>query len=136
MMFGEAGSALQGTMGPQDGPRPFDGRTCWPSLPEELQLTEEQLTAIQDLRLAFRAEHEDELEALKAVFMEARAARAAGATREEVRAILVGGKEIAMGLRLDVIDLHIAIWGVLTDEQKAWLIEHRPRRFPPPIAHG
>ena len=26
-MFGETGTALEGTMGPHSGPRPFDGRT-------------------------------------------------------------------------------------------------------------
>jgi len=132
-MFGEAGSALEGTMGPQAG-RPFDGRSGHPLLPPDLALSEEQKAEIQALREAFRTEHIEALEALKAVFMEARAARQAGATRLEVREILIQGREIAQGLRPAVIELWQAIWDVLTEEQQAWLIEHRPRRFPPPIA--
>lgn len=133
MMFGESGSALQGTMGPQAGSHPFDGRSGIPPLPPELALTEEQKAEIQALREAFRAEHETELEALKAIFLEARAARQAGATRAEVYAILVQGREIAQALRPAVWELHLDIRGVLTAEQLAWIIEHRPRRFPTPI---
>jgi Spy/CpxP family protein refolding chaperone len=133
VMFGESGSALEGTMGPQHGPRPFDGRSGIPPLPPELALTDEQKAEILALREAFRAEHEAELEALKAIFEEARAARQAGATRLEVRAILIEGRLIAQALRPAVWELHLAIRDVLTEEQKAWILEHRPRRFPPPV---
>lgn len=135
VMFGEAGTALEGTMGPQAGPRPFDGRTGRPPLPDSLRLTEEQIAAMQALREAFRADHQDELDALKAIFEEARAARAAGATQEEVRIILAQGRDIALGLRIAVLELHVALRAVLTDAQKLWLDTHRPRRFPRPM-HG
>ncbi len=134
LMFGEAGSALEGTMGPQHDGRPFDGRSGIRRLPPELALTEEQKAEIKALRDAFIAGHEEELSALKAIFQEARAARLAGATRAEVRAILLEGREIAIAMRPAVVELHEAIRAVLTDEQRAWLAEHRPRRFPPPIA--
>jgi len=39
-----------------------------------------------------------------------------------------------MALRPHVHELHVAILAVLTDEQRAWLRENRPRRLPPPIA--
>jgi Spy/CpxP family protein refolding chaperone len=133
-MFGEAGAALEGTMG--SDARHFDGRHAHPSLPEELALTEEQKAEIQALREAFKAEHAEEIAAMKAIFESARAARIAGASREEIRAILLTARPIARELRPDVLALWNAIWGVLTEEQQAWLIEHRPRRFPPPIAEG
>lgn len=134
MMFGESGAALAGTMGTDA--QSFDGRHAHPSLPEELALTEEQKAAIQALRDAFKEEHAEEIAALKAIFESARAARIAGASREEVHAILLTARPIARELRPDVVALWTAIWDVLTEEQQAWLIEHRPRRFPPPIAEG
>jgi Spy/CpxP family protein refolding chaperone len=134
VMFGEPGSALEGTMGPQPGPRPFDGRSRFQHLPDSIALTDEQKAEILALREAFRTEHQEQIDSLKAIFEEARAARQAGATRLEVRAILLRARIVAMGMRLDVLELWNAIWDVLTPEQQAWLIEHRPRRLPPPIA--
>jgi hypothetical protein len=124
-------------MGPAPaGGRPFDGASYRRPFPEALRLTDEQRAEIAALRAAFRAEHADELDALKAIFEEARAARANGATREEIRAILVTARPIAMALRIDLIDLHYAIWSVFTDEQKAWILSHRPHRLPPPMVPG
>jgi Spy/CpxP family protein refolding chaperone len=126
--YGAAGAALEGTMGPQ-GDRPFDGRTSGPPLPAELALTDEQRAEIAALRNNFRTTHQADLDALKALFQEARAAREAGATREEVRAILAAGRPIVEALRPAVHALHLAILEVLTEEQRAWLAEHR-RRLP------
>lgn len=126
VVFGEAGAALEGTMGPQDGPRPFDGRTGRLQLPDSLKLSTEQLAAIAALREAFRTEHEDALAALKAIFDEARAARQAGATHQEVRAILAKGRPIQEALRPDVQALHEAIRAVFTDAQRAWMSANRP----------
>jgi hypothetical protein len=128
VMFGQPGSALEGTLGQQNG-RPFDGRSGIPRLPDELALSAEQQAEITALRDAFKAAHQAELDALHAIFEEAREARADGATREEVRAILEGGRAIGEGLREDVQALHEAISDVLTEEQSAWLEAHRP---PPP----
>lgn len=130
LMFGEAGSALEGSMGQQDAERPFDGRTLFRRLPVELALSAEQLEAIEALRVAFRAEHQAQVDALQAVFAEARAAREAGASREEIRAILMEGRDLAMALRFPVWQLHEAIREVLTEEQRFWLDTHRPRGRP------
>jgi hypothetical protein len=130
VMFGEAGAALEGTLGPQGG-RPFDGRTGAPHLPEALALSAEQRSQIEALRAEFRTEHEAELDALHAIFDEAHEARDDGATREEVRAILEGGRDIGESLREDVQALHEAIKDVLTDAQRSWIESHRR---PPP--HG
>lgn len=128
VMFGGSGSALEGTMGPQ-GPRPFDGRSGVPHLPDSLALTADQQAQIKALRDAFIAAHQTQIDALHAIFEEAHTARENGATRDEVRAILEGGRTIGEALRPDVEALHTAIQNVLTAEQKAWLESHR--RQPP-----
>lgn len=128
VMFGDAGAALEGTLGTQPGDRPFDGRTGWARLPDSLQLTDAQRAEMRALREAFRVEHADELAALRAIFMEARAARRAGASRMEVRAILAEARPIVEALRPFVQALHEALRAVLTDEQRAWLAANRPVR--------
>lgn len=137
LMFGEAGSALEGTMGAGPTDRPFDGSSAFHRLPERLRLSEEQIAAIRALREAFKTEHQAEIDELRAIFQSARAARDAGATREEVREILEQGRAIAMALRPDVIALHLAIWDLLTDAQRFWLrMHHRMHHLPSPIAGG
>ena len=132
VMFGEAGEALEGTMGEQDGAGPFDGRSIRPVFPDSLALTPEQRAQMLELRIAFRAEHEPQLDSLRNIFQQARLARLEGATREEVRAILETGRPIAEALRPHVIALHEALRAVLTDAQRAWLAANRPmRRFGP-----
>lgn len=126
VVFGDAGAALEGMMGPQDGMRPFDGRTGRPQLPDTLRLSTEQLAAIAALREEFRTAHADEIAALKAIFDEARAARRDGATRAEIRAILAEGRVIHEALRPDVQALHEAIRAVFTDAQRAWIAANRP----------
>jgi len=133
-MFGEPGTALEGTMGPHVGPRPFDGRTGRPPLPDSLKLSDEQRAEMDSIRAAFRTANEEALDSLRDIFQEARTARMAGASREEVRAILETGRPIAQALRPAVIALHEALRAVLTDAQRAWIETHRPRRFPRPMA--
>jgi Spy/CpxP family protein refolding chaperone len=132
VMFGSPAMALQGTLGPQ-GNRPFDGTCAGPRFPEALQLTDDQKAQIQALRDAFKAAHQDQLDALRAIFERARDARQAGATRDEVRAILEEGRAIHDALRADVEALHTAIVGVLTAEQRAWL---EANRLPRPNGPG
>lgn len=126
LAFGEYGASLEGTMGEQ-GTRAFDGRTGNARLPEELRLTDEQKAAIQALREEFRSAHQEDLDALRAIFSEARAARQAGASREEVHAILEQGRPLIQGLRTAVRNLHEAINAILTPEQREYRRRHRPR---------
>lgn len=131
VMFGDAGAALEGTMGPQDS-APFDGRTERPIFPDSLRLTDEQRAEMLALRMAFRAEHEPQLDSLRMIFQQARLAHLDGASREELRAILATARPIAEALRPEVRALHVALRAVLTDAQRAWLDAHRPpRRFGP-----
>lgn len=134
VMFGEAGSSMEGTMGPQAGPRPFDGRSGTPELPDSLRLTQVQRDSIFALRSAFRAAHAAQIDSMQTIFRAAKAAREGGATRDEVRAILVTARPIALSMRPFVIALHLAVRAVLTDAQRAWIEAHRPRRFPTPMA--
>ncbi len=130
LMFGESGSSLEGTLGTAPTGEPFDGGTAFHRLPDTLRLSAEQIDSIRTLRQAFRAEHQSSLDSLRAVFLRARAARLEGATREEVHAILMEGREIARALHPYVVELHRAVWAVLTPAQRAWLLEHRRR---PPV---
>lgn len=126
VMFGEVGAALEGTLGTQPTTQPMDGRSWFARLPDSLALTAVQRTAIAALRGSFRQNNVAALDSLHAIFLKARDARRAGATREEVRAILVTGRPIAEALRPQVVSLHLATWSVLSAAQRAWLIANRP----------
>ncbi|MFM8566659.1 MAG: hypothetical protein ACKOCV_03080 [Gemmatimonadota bacterium] len=134
VMFGEMGSALEGTLGTQPSTQPMDGRSWMARLPDSLALTTAQKTAITALRVSFRQTNAAALDSLRQIFVKARDARRAGATREEVRAILVTGRPIAEALRPKVLALHLASWSVLSDAQRAWLIANRPKQ--PPVVGG
>lgn len=134
VMFGEVGSSLEGTMGTQPARGPFDGRSFRREFPDSIKLSPTQIEAIAALRAAFRTAHAVQLDSLKAIFQAARAAKEAGATREEIQAILVTGRPIGLALRVDLVDLHYAVWQVFTPAQKAWIVAHRPRRMPTPMA--
>ncbi len=132
VVFGETGAALAGTLGDSPADRSFDGRRGAPDHRPDLALTPEQRTQILALRLAFREANQADLEAMRAVFAEARAAREAGATREEIHAILAAARPIADRLRENVRALHEAILALLTDEQRAQLRRNRPPVPPAP----
>lgn len=126
VLFGEPGASLQGMLGPQAANHATDGRTGRPELPAELALTQAQKDAIAALKTAFETANAEQLAALKAIFDEAKAARQAGKTRDEVRAILEKGRPIRDALKPALEALHTAIRAVFTDAQRAWLDAHRP----------
>ena len=72
VMFGEIGSALEGTLGTQSGTQPMDGRSWFGRLPDSLALTAVQRTAIAGLRASFR---QNNAAALDAAWWERRDAR-------------------------------------------------------------
>lgn len=129
VMFGEIGASLEGSLGTQSGTA-MDGRSWFSRLPDSLALTTAQRTAIAGLRASFRQNNAAALDSLRQVFVQARDARRAGATREEVRAILVTGRPIAEALRPKLAALHLASWSVLSDAQRAWLIANKPTVSP------
>ena len=86
-------------------------------------LTEAQIAAIRALKQAFAEAVADELAAIKAAHQEARAAKEAGASAEEIRAILAEVKDEMEAVRQAEQRLHDAILEVLTPEQRAnWCI--------------
>ena len=87
------------------------------------QLTEDQIAQIRALRQAFAEAVADELAAIKAAHQQARAAHQAGASAEEIRAILASVKDEMEAVRQAEHRLHEAILEVLTPEQRArWCI--------------
>jgi Spy/CpxP family protein refolding chaperone len=87
------------------------------------QLTEEQIARIRALKQAFAEAMADEFAAIKAAHQAARAAHAAGASAEEIRAILATVKDEMEAIRQAEQRLEQAILDVLTPEQRArWCI--------------
>jgi len=110
-----------------------DARGPGAPFPDNLKLTDAQRAAIQALRDAFDAAHKADLDALKAIHHDARAAVQAGKSHDEVRAILEKARPILERLKGAFEALHAAIYAVLTADQKAWIEAHKPDR---PPAHG
>ena len=149
VMFGEPGASLEGTLGPQAPHHATDGRSGRAPLPDSLALTQAQQDSIEALKAAFKAANAEPLGRLKAIFDEAKAARQAGKTRDEVHAILEKARAIRDALKPAVEALHAAIRAVFTPAQRAWLDANRPpmpggmgpmghhgRRPPPPPPGG
>lgn len=90
------------------------------------QLTEEQIAKIRSLQQSFQESIADEMAAIKAAHQEAREARQAGASAEEIRAILATVKDEMEAVRQAEHRLMDAILNVLTPEQRArWCIIRR-----------
>jgi Spy/CpxP family protein refolding chaperone len=87
------------------------------------QLTEAQIAQIRALKQTFAEAVADELAAIKAAHQDARAAKQAGATADEIRAILETVKDEMEAVREAEKRLEAAILDVLTPEQRArWCI--------------
>ena len=100
-------------------------------LPRELQLTAEQKAAIAALHEAFMRATAADIAALRAIELEAHDAKAAGKTREEIRAILARAVPILVRLDAAFAKLRADIWAVYTPEQRAWIESHKPRACGP-----
>lgn len=106
-------------------------RVCGPDGPP--RLTEEQIAEIRTLRQAFHAAVADDIAFIRQVHQEARAAHQAGATAEEIRAILATAHDALERVRAAERQLHQDIQDVLTPEQRArWCLV---RRLVAPRAH-
>lgn len=95
-------------------------------LPPELALSDAQSAQIAALIDEFAAATAADRDALAAIRAEAAAARAAGATDDEVRAILEPGRAIRQQLHEAERGLRHALMGVLTAAQRAWLTGREP----------
>jgi Spy/CpxP family protein refolding chaperone len=96
-------------------------------LPDSLKLSAEQKAAIAALHEAFKVATAADVAALRAIEQEARAAKAAGKSREEIHAILARGAPILERLNAAFAALQAAIWQVYTPAQRAWIESHRPK---------
>jgi Spy/CpxP family protein refolding chaperone len=85
----------------------------------DARLTEAQKTQITALIAAFQTANEADLDAVKAVFEEARAARQSGATREQIAAILQKARAPMERIRAAQQKLDADIRALLTPEQRA-----------------
>lgn len=90
-------------------------RVCRDNAPA---LTEAQVKAIRELKMAFEIEVKEQLAIVKAVHEEARAAYAAGKSAEEIRRILKKADEAMLAIRNAELRLKAAINDVLTPEQR------------------
>ena len=95
-------------------------------LPDSLQLTADQKAQIEALHDAFRIATQADMDALRAIEAEARAARKADKSREEVRAILARAGPILDRLHIAFAKLQADILAIYTPAQRAWIIAHRP----------
>jgi hypothetical protein len=96
-------------------------------LPDSLRLSADQKAQIQALHDAFRAATKADMDALRAIESEARAARKAGKTREEVRAIMAKGAPILDRLHAAFARLQASVLAVYTPAQRAWIAAHLPK---------
>jgi len=87
-----------------------------------LNLTEDQVKHIRDLEQQFYTSVKSDLELIRAIVEEARQARAAGKSREEVAAILARAAEPQKRVAAAEKRLEAAILALLTPEQRAiWI---------------
>ena len=90
-------------------------------LPDHLKLSAEQHATIRTLLEQFANDTRADHDALAAILSQARAARQAGKTAEEIRAILQQGEPIRQRLIAAEQKLRADLLAVLTPEQRAWV---------------
>jgi hypothetical protein len=90
-----------------------------PPEPRPCALTEAQRNEISTLRAAFQEENAADMALIRAVHDRARAAQAAGASRDQISAILAEAKPALERLRAAREALHASIQAVLTPQQQA-----------------
>lgn len=105
-------------------------------LPDDLKLSDDQKARIRSLVEAFEASTKADREALAAILREARQAIQDKKTRNEVQEILRKGAPMRDRLAAAEKKLVADIDALLTPEQRAWVLAHKPTRcrpdqFPP-----
>lgn len=96
-------------------------------LPDELRLTDEQKAEIAALHDAFRAANATEIEALRDIERQLRELRRNRELRDQARALLEEARAIRLSLDDEFAALQESIWAVYTEDQRAWIEEHRPK---------
>lgn len=100
-------------------------------LPDSLALTTEQKAKLQAVHDAFERDNAADITALKAIEAEAKAARAAGQTREQVRTILQRAIPIRQRLDAAFRTLRVNIMAIYTPAQRAWIAAQQARACTP-----
>ena len=95
-------------------------------LPDSLKLTAEQKAKIAALHQAYKTANKADLDALKAIEAELKAARKAGKSREELATILAKAQPILTRLRAAFATLQSEIFKVYTPAQQTWIKAHAP----------
>jgi len=95
--------------------------------PNDLGLTTEQKAAIEALHAAFETAHAADIAALHAIEADARAAKQAGKSMDEIRAILARGAPILARMESAFAALQAAIFAIYTPAQQAWITAHQPK---------
>lgn len=98
-----------------------------PPLPPELKLSDAQRAQISQLISDFQDATKADMTALVAIQRQAEAARKAGKSEAEVKAILAQGAMIKGRLEAAQVKLRTAIEAVLTPAQRDWIRSHAPR---------
>ena len=107
-----------------------DDKRAGAAFPDSLKLTATQLAKIKALRDAFYTNNKTDLDALHAIHTQVEAARKAGKSRDEIKALLQSGKAIADRLQPKLEALRTSSAAVLTALQKAWIEAHKPAGVP------
>lgn len=97
-------------------------------LPEHLKLTGAQEEQVKALVAAFAETTRADHQALAGILRQAREARQAGKSADEIRAILHQGEPIRQRVVAAEHKLRTDLLGVLTADQRAWIESHQPRR--------
>ncbi len=100
-------------------------------LPDALQLSADQKAQLQALHTAFAVAMQVDMEAVRGVEAEARAARQAGKRREDVRAIFARAAPTLDRLHVAFAKLQASTLAVYTAAQRAWVVAHAPTRCGP-----
>jgi Spy/CpxP family protein refolding chaperone len=95
-------------------------------LPDNLKLSDGQRAQIKSLVASFRTAHRDDLKALAASMKQARAARVAGQTVDQRRALFAQTAPARQRLTAANKQLRTDIEQVLTADQRSWLAAHHP----------
>lgn len=137
---GPGGFGMRGRGGRRGGPdslargdsmprrRPPRARGCPPGFPDSLALAPAQKQQIVSLRAAFAQSHATELAQLQTISENARAARQAGQSEDQVRAISSQAAPIRAALRAPGRQLQQQVEATLTANQLAWMRSHGPMR--------
>lgn len=97
-------------------------------LPEHLKLTSEQEAQVKALIEAFKSATRADHEALATILRQAREARHAGKSADEIRAILQQGEPIRRRVVAAEQKLRADLLAILTAEQRAWIESQQPKR--------